>query len=179
VNRVKLLVGRQTGRICRQTACIWALASIAALVSIGTAAAAISNAGHLDRRERRAPTTVVRSRVNSHVLARIVVDSSGYTLYAWLYGRGCCTHSYPNFPNFRRLIARGQVIAAPGSKINDHKLGTRKLSNGRRQVTYYGQPLYLYDGDHEPGQANAEEKQQDNGIWQVVDVRGQPLHPPY
>jgi predicted lipoprotein with Yx(FWY)xxD motif len=126
----------------------------------------------------RGATTVIKSREDQHVQAWIVVNSARYTLYIWAQGRSGhgSTHSDKNFAP---LITRGRVVAARGSRVNGHKLGTRTLPNGERQVTYYGQPLYRYRGDREPGQANGEEKESGNGVWVLVQANGYGAVPVY
>lgn len=126
----------------------------------------------------RKTTTVVRSSQNSRVQNRILVDSRGYTLYTWFHGQfhyGSAQHN----KRFPPLIARGRVVAARGSGIDGLKLGTRKLSSGQLQVTYHGQPLYLYNGDHKAGQANGEMQQQTNGAWFAVRSDGHPAFATY
>lgn len=160
----------------RRAVRILALGSVAAVLALAAAASATAS-GH--RAPRRTATTVVRSRVNERAQARIVVNSGGYTLYAW--GRGTASYgSAHDDPNFPPLIARGRVVAARGSKINGHKLRTVKLSGGQRQVTYYGERLYLYKGDLKPGQSNGEAKQSGTGAWLVVQASdGRPAGPVY
>jgi predicted lipoprotein with Yx(FWY)xxD motif len=147
-------------------------AAAIALIAGCAASAAIAGSG----RER---TTVLRSRLNSQVQDRILVDSGGYTLYAWFSGDNY--GSAHRDPSFRPLIARGRVVAARGSKIERRRLGTRKLSDGRRQVTYHqGEPLYLYNGDALPGQTNGEYKRSGDGTWMAVQATsGRPAFPTY
>lgn len=145
---------------------------------IGTVVVAAASAHHRPCRAGRPATTVLRSRLNHHLGMRIVVNSSGHTLYFWSdsprgYGSAQDNKSFPP------LIAHGRVVAAQGSKINGHKLGTRKLSNGQRQVTYFGGPLYLYTGDHKPGQIDGERHRQDNGSWDAVLTIGHVAVPIY
>ena len=75
-------------------------------------------------------------------------------------------HSSSTWPP---LTASGRVVAASGSQLNPSKLSTRRLSNGQHQVTYYGQPLYLYKGDRKPGSTKGENKNQGNGVWLVIE----------
>jgi predicted lipoprotein with Yx(FWY)xxD motif len=56
--------------------------------------------------------------------------------------------------------------------VNGRRLGTRRLSNGQHQVTYYGQPLYLYRGDRRPGQTNGEQRTTSRGAWFVIATNG-------
>jgi predicted lipoprotein with Yx(FWY)xxD motif len=118
----------------------------------------------------RPGSTVIKSQMNDSVQSRILVDSTGYTLYTWFHG-GRSYGSTHDDPSFRPLIAHGRLVAARGSKIERRKLGTRKLPNGQRQVTYdQGEPLYLYHGDARPGQTNGERQQSGKGVWMAVQA---------
>lgn len=118
----------------------------------------------------RTASTVIKSRMNDSVQSRILVDSGGYTLYTWFHGARSYGSAH-NDPNFLPLIAHGRVVAARGSKIERRKLGTRKLPDGQPQVTYHdGEPLYLYNGDTKPGQANGERQESGNGTWMAIQA---------
>jgi predicted lipoprotein with Yx(FWY)xxD motif len=151
----------------------WAPVAILAVLL----AAATASAHHRARHATRPPSTVVKCR--SPWAERILADAAGYTLYTWVrdttdYG------SVQNNTNFPPLIARGRVVAARGCNIERRKLGSRRLSTGQRQVTYHGEPLYLYKGDHKPGQTNGERQRQDNGTWMAVQAtNGRPAFPVY
>ena len=49
-------------------------------------------------------------------------------------------------------------------------LGTVRRPGGARQVTYNGWPLYLWEGDHGPGQATGQAENM--GLWYVLSVTG-------
>lgn len=145
------------------------IASVA--LALGAFGASVALAG-----PGRPATTVLKTR--SRLALRIVVDSSAYTLYTWARGTSSYGSAH-NDPNYRPLIAHGRVVAAPGSKINGTKLGTRTLANGQRQVTYHHEPLYLYNGDTKPSQTNGENKPSGSGAWFVVQYNGRPSPPVY
>jgi predicted lipoprotein with Yx(FWY)xxD motif len=116
-------------------------------------------------------TTTVRS-THSPRYGPILENGARHTLYVWCPGtstRCTSTHSASSWPP---LLDHGRLVAASG--VNRHKLGTRKLSNGTHQVTYYGQPLYLYKGDRKPCQVNGEERISGNGSFFVVTTNGRP-----
>jgi predicted lipoprotein with Yx(FWY)xxD motif len=120
-------------------------------------------------------TMSIRS-TNNRTYGRILEGPSGYTLYVFLQGtstRGI-SHSSSSFP---ALIATGKPVPAAGSKLNPKKLGTKSLGS-KKQVTYFGQPLYLYKGDKKPGKTNGENKFQGNGSWFVIDSSGRAIPPP-
>lgn len=123
-----------------------------------------------------ATTTTIRTTNNAN-LGRILVGPAGYTLYVW-----CTGTSDTNCPGTRStrwpaMIASGRVAAASGSQLNSSKLSTRKLSDGKHQVTYYGHPLYLYKGDTKPGQTNGEGKYSGNGAWFAINKFGHGVPP--
>jgi predicted lipoprotein with Yx(FWY)xxD motif len=129
-----------------------------------------------------AATTTIRTTSNGRFGERILDGPSGFTLYVFCPGTSlvCTGHSSSVY---RALIAHGSVVAARGSKLNARKLRTRKLSNGQRQVTYYGQPLYLYKGDRKPGQVNGESRRcrSRQGLikpWFVIGPSGRAVPPP-
>ena len=137
------------------------VACLAAL-SVVTAALASSN-------------MVIRSTKNRTLGATILEGPARYTLYVFCVGaqQSRCTggrsSSYPP------LIARGRPVPAAGSGIKARKLGTRKLAGGKRQVTYYGQPLYLFKGDRKPRQTRGEQRSNSKGVWLVVSTGGRPI----
>jgi predicted lipoprotein with Yx(FWY)xxD motif len=52
------------------------------------------------------------------------------------------------------------------------KLGTIRRSDGGKQVTYEGHPLYTYVGDSGPGQANGNNINLNGGLWREIVVKG-------
>jgi predicted lipoprotein with Yx(FWY)xxD motif len=124
-----------------------------------------------------ASTTTTIKSTNNATLGRILEGPSGYTLYVFCPGTStnCTGHTSPTWPP---MIAPGRVAAAAGSQIKSSKLSTRKLSNGKHQVTYYGQPLYLYKNDTKPGSTKGENQYQANGAWFVISTTGRAVPPP-
>jgi predicted lipoprotein with Yx(FWY)xxD motif len=106
-----------------------------------------------------------------HVLGQ----QSGYTLYVYCSGLSNTCKKGRSSPEWPPMIAYHHPVAGKG--INQKKLGT-KLLNGRKVVTYYGQPLFRYRGDKKPGQDNGQAKQQGNGAWYVVSRLGHALPVP-
>jgi predicted lipoprotein with Yx(FWY)xxD motif len=51
-------------------------------------------------------------------------------------------------------------------------LGTTRRSNGARQVTYAGHPLYHYTGDRKPGDVLCQAVSEFGGGWYVVSPSG-------
>jgi predicted lipoprotein with Yx(FWY)xxD motif len=120
-----------------------------------------------------ASNVVIRS-ANNNKFGRILEGPARYTLYVFCGGTSthCAGAKSSSFPP---LIARGRVVPASGARLTRKKLSTRRLPNGQHQVTYYGQPLYLYKGDKRPGKTNGEEKRNSKGSWFVLSTSGRPL----
>jgi predicted lipoprotein with Yx(FWY)xxD motif len=98
-------------------------------------------------------------------LGKILTDGQGMTLY--LYTRdgenvsNCYDQCAVNWPPL--LVEEGQEpVAGPGLT---GELGTTERTDGGRQVTYNGMPLYYWIQDSNPGDATG----QDVGdVWYVV-----------
>lgn len=103
----------------------------------------------------------------------ILVNSRGFTLYAFTTDRrnydscivqpGCLT-AWP------ALTTGAQPIAGRG--VKSRLIGTIKLGNGSRQVTYAGRPLYTYIADRSPGQTSFVNIFQFGGRWPAVNAAG-------
>jgi predicted lipoprotein with Yx(FWY)xxD motif len=78
---------------------------------------------------------------------------------------GDCAVAWPPFH------AKGQPRAARG--VDPNLLGTVRRRNGRRQVTYRGQPLYFYV--HDPkGQVLCNDVVEFGGTWFALTAAGEP-----
>ena len=93
--------------------------------------------------------------------ASFLSDSQGISLYYFLNdtpGKSNCDARCKQkwFP----LLATGKLIGDLG--VNASKLGVILLSDGTRQVTYAGLPLYYYIGDNQPGETNGKGV---DGLW--------------
>lgn len=162
MNTTERAVVRRTAWIRGRAARVSALISILALAGAGAAIAS--------------STTIIHAK-NSAKFGWMLQGPSRFSLYVWVPGTGSYgkAHYSPNRPP---EIAHGRVVAASGAHMNSHKLSTHKLKNGQRQVTYYGEPLYLYKGDKAPGQTKGENRQQNNGVWLLISNTGRPIPPP-
>lgn len=102
---------------------------------------------------------------------KILVNRTGHTLYLFAKDRngksacsGACATYWPP------LIVSGKPTAGSGVKAS--LLGATKRSNGSRQVTYDGHPLYTYKLDTRAGQTNGEGSPAFGAKWWVVSARG-------
>jgi len=109
--------------------------------------------------------------VSNASLGNIVVNSQGRTLY--LFNRDSGTMSECNGAcavNWPPLRAAGKLTIGSGAQASLISTSTR--SDGPRQVTYNGHPLYLFKGDSKPGETNGEGLNAFGGSWFAVSPAG-------
>ncbi len=102
---------------------------------------------------------------------RVLSDGRGFTLYIYVpdhHGRPQCYRlCATDWPPL--TLPAGVRHALAGRGVNAALLGTAQRG-GARQVTYNGWPLYLWQGDYQPGQATGQAD--DMGLWYVLSVTG-------
>ncbi len=120
--------------------------------------------------ERPAKTTPVRLEASEY--GRVLFGRHGGALYLFTSDTegksacyGACAKAWPPF------IARGRLRAREG--IDRGLLGTTRRRDGRRQVTYAGQPLYYYVDDP-PHEILCHGVNEFGGDWLVVRASGEP-----
>ena len=113
--------------------------------------------------------TVIESHAGS--AASFLTNSSGRAVYLWAADSmnksmcsGACAQAWPP------VTSMGQVTAANGAKAAD--LGTITRSDGTKQVTYLGHPLYYFAGDSGPGQTNGQGSDSFGAKWWLVTPAG-------
>jgi predicted lipoprotein with Yx(FWY)xxD motif len=139
-------------------------ASVALLAAAGAAGAAGAGAAGA----RRAKLEVSRTALGS-----ILANGRGFTLYVFTRDRrkhdscvsiGDCPRIWP--------ILKTHGRPRLGAGVNRSLVGTIKLPDGRRQVTYAGHPLYTYLGDTGPGDTSYVGFSQFGGRWYAIDPAG-------
>jgi predicted lipoprotein with Yx(FWY)xxD motif len=107
-------------------------------------------------------------------LGRIAVDSHGRTLYLFEKDKrghsacsGLCATYWPP------LLTHGKPVAMAAVKRS--LLGTIRRSDGRRQVTLAGHPLYRFSGDSRRGQTNGEGLNDFGGGWDALTPSGKKI----
>jgi predicted lipoprotein with Yx(FWY)xxD motif len=81
---------------------------------------------------------------------------------------GSCTSVWPP------LTTASTTTPQAGSGVSA-SLAVTTLSDGTKQVTANGDPLYYYSGDSGAGQVNGQGINSFGGIWYAVQANGQPL----
>ena len=104
-------------------------------------------------------------------LGKILVDSKGRTIYLFKKDRGtksaCSGDCASAWPPVR---ASGRPTVGGGA--NASLVGTTARADGKPQVTYNGQPLYLYEGDENPGDTNGQGLTGFGAPWWVLSAAG-------
>ena len=142
---------------------------IAILVVIGAALVlAAASAGATGASARAAKVQLRHTPLGS-----ILVNGRGRTLYVFTRDSpkrdtcvaiSNCTGVWP--------VLKTSARPAAGPGIKRSLLGTIKLSNGARQVTYAGHPLYTYVGDSGPGQTDYVGFDEFGGRWYAINAAG-------
>jgi predicted lipoprotein with Yx(FWY)xxD motif len=100
-----------------------------------------------------------------------LTNGSGRAVYLWVKDTGdastctgACAGAWPP------VTATGTVTAAGSAKASD--LGTITRSDGTKQVTYDGHPLYYFAGDSGPGTASGQGSDGFGAKWWLVAPSG-------
>src|SRR3954449_4800576 len=109
--------------------------------------------------------------LRSTSLGRVVVDANGRTLYSFGHDlknksrcSGACASNWPP--------ALSKAKPKVGAGIKKAKLRVIKRSDGGRQLSYAGHPLYRYIADRKAGDMNGQGLNFFGGIWYVVSPAG-------
>ena len=107
-------------------------------------------------------------------LGTFLVNAKGRTLYLWDADKGststctaACAQAWPPLTTTSTPKAGGAVKAS--------LLGTTKRSDGSREVTYAGHPLYTFAGDTQAGQTTGQGSNGFGAPWWVVTPAGKAL----
>ncbi len=113
--------------------------------------------------------TVIKTQSGS--AGAFLTDGAGRTVYLWMKDSkdqsacsGACLGAWPP------VTVQGSLTASGGANASD--LGTITRSDGTKQATYDGHPLYYYAGDAGAGQANGQNSDQFGAKWFVVAPTG-------
>lgn len=123
------------------------------------------------------PTQTATVRVANSRLGRILVDSTGHTLYLFKGDSatssacsGACAAAWPP------LRTGATPVVAAGA--NAALIGTIPRSDGAQQVTYHGHPLYTFVKDLKPGDVKGEGLTAFGASWFAVSPAGNQISPP-
>ena len=134
--------------------------SVVALVLLGVA---VAGAGGPPSPGPSAGTVLKTTTING---TTVLTNGKGFTLYSFgpdtasrSVCNGACAAYWPP--------VTGSATAGPGVTGT---LGTITRSDGSKQATYDGHPLYTYIADTAPGQAKGNNINLNGGIWHEITV---------
>jgi predicted lipoprotein with Yx(FWY)xxD motif len=106
-------------------------------------------------------------------IGKVLVDTNGFTLYHFSRDTGrknTCMANRECSATWPALGTTGKPTAGPG--VNASLLSTITLSNGSKQVTYAGHPLYRYSAATERGETSYAGVEQFGGRWYALSATG-------
>lgn len=116
----------------------------------------------------------LRIETHSAPMGTFLTDGSGDALYMFAadsHGKSACTGACTTY--WPPLTVHGKAAVAGSAKAADLGLITR--SDGSKQVTYAGHPLYYYAGDRKPGDTNGQGSNNFGAKWWLLAPSGRPI----
>jgi predicted lipoprotein with Yx(FWY)xxD motif len=104
-------------------------------------------------------------------LGKVLVDARGRTLYLFekdKRGRSACYGACAAY--WPPLLSSAKPRAGRG--VRTSQLGVIKRTDGKRQVTYAGHPLYTFVGDERAGQTTGEGLTDFGAAWYAIAASG-------
>jgi predicted lipoprotein with Yx(FWY)xxD motif len=152
------------------------LAAAAVLVAAcsSSAKAGGGGGGSTSGRAVSAGGASVTVETHSGSMGTFLTDSAGHSLYLFVAdkgGKSACSGSCATY--WPPLTAKGAPKASGDAKAS--LLGTITRSDGSKQVTYAGHPLYTYVQDSAPGDTTGEGSTNFGAAWWLVAPSGQPI----
>src|SRR3954453_6228528 len=136
-----------------------ACAGVAGVVATGSQAAA-----------KKKPTVALHNTS----LGKVIVDSKGRTLYQFgadTKNRSNCADACAG--NWPPAAAPSKPTVAKG--LSQRKLKVIKRTDGTKQLSYAGHPLYRFIADPKAGDVNGQGINAFGGVWHVVAASGKAI----
>jgi predicted lipoprotein with Yx(FWY)xxD motif len=112
--------------------------------------------------------------VASSPLGRIVVDSTGRTLYVFEKDKSHSSSCYGLCAaEWTPLLTHGKLLARAGARQS--LLGAIRRADAGEQVSYAGHPLYRFVGDRKPGETRGEGLQSFGAGWDAISPAGKKI----
>jgi predicted lipoprotein with Yx(FWY)xxD motif len=147
------------------------LISISTVLVAGVVALTIAvSGGSASQLKTKSATALSGLGVKHTSLGNTLVDAHGRALY--LFRADTPNHSNlsrEGFAVWPALTSVGKPQAERGASAAH--IGTIQ-TDGRRQVTYYGHPLYYYVGDKSSGDTNGQALKEFGALWYVLSPKG-------
>ncbi|HEX3962735.1 MAG TPA: hypothetical protein VHZ03_39900 [Trebonia sp.] len=151
------------------TACASGSSSTGGNSSPGTGASSAAGASATGSASAASAGTEITTATASGTT--FLTDGSGHVVYLWVKDTGdasqcsgACAGAWPPVPATGTVTAGGSAVASD--------LGTITRSDGTKQVTYDGHPLYYFSGDSGPGAATGQGSDGFGAKWWLVSPAG-------
>jgi len=142
-----------------------AVAAVLVIAACGSSSSGSGGSGGSGSSPAASGSTLGTHKVGS---ATVLTNSKGWTLYWFVPDtstksncNGSCIHYWPP--------VAGPVTAGSGVTGT---LGTITRSNGAKQATWNGHPLYTYIGDTGPGTDKGNGLNLSGGVWHAIILTG-------
>ena len=146
------------------------LAAAALVVAACGSSSSSGGSGGSGNAPAAAPAAGAKATLESKKVggADLLTNAKGFTLYWFVPDtstqskcNGTCAHYWP-------------PVAGPATAMSGVKgqLGVITRSNGAKQATFNGHPLYTYLGDTAPGQAKGNNLNISGGVWHDIVLTG-------
>ena len=147
--------------------------AVAALSAAVLVAAAVGNARSASTSQASKGTRVALGKTP---LGSVLADARGRTLYLFAkdkHGRSSCYGACAAY--WPPLLSSAKP--RPGRGVRASLLGLAKRTDGKRQVTYAGHPLYRFSGDTKAGETTGEGLTDFGGAWDAIAASGRAVGP--
>lgn len=149
-------------------------AAVTVLAACGSSAASSPGSGSGSSSTAAASSHGIKTMSTSK--GTVLSNSAGHTMYWFAIDtpkksncNGSCATFWPPVPGSEK-VASGVSLAGT--------FGTITRSDGTKQLTYDGHPLYTYTGDTAMGQVNGNGKNLSGGLWWALTPTGAKLAAP-
>jgi predicted lipoprotein with Yx(FWY)xxD motif len=119
-----------------------------------------------------APADAVTAHTSA--LGMILVDGKGMTVYHFANDTGTTSTCTASCASFWPAVPAPDPLPAALPGVTG-ALGSTTRSDGPKQLTVAGHPVYTFRGDSAPGQTNGQGMVLNGGLWTVVSPAGVPL----
>ena len=119
-----------------------------------------------------AASTAPAATSAGHAIAAHLTTANGLAVYLFAPDTDGTSHCYGGCASAWPPVAAGSKLEASGGKVDRGLLATITRSDGSKQLTYAGHPLYRYIGDAKAGQTTGQGLDASGGLWCLVTPKG-------
>jgi len=149
------------------------------ILALSVAAAALTVAGCSSDSSGAAPGPIPTANgdavsAQATSLGSILVDGRGRTVYEFANDTGSTSTCTGSCASVWLPVAAPATLPASEPGVTG-KLGSTTRSDGTRQLTVAGHPVYTFTGDSAPGQTTGQNVVLNGGLWTVASPAGAPV----